>query len=93
MLVFGGIGAASIYGDLHSCRLADPVTYYTSGGWHTLNAQEGQQRQRRRRQIVWEEVELGGGEVPEARYVLVSVVGGLVDWLWHEGMIFYSISL
>lgn len=71
MLVCGGIGAASIFGDVHSCRVADPRTYYAGGAARLVLGGGGQaggrERRRRRRMVVWEDVELGGGEAPGAR--------------------------
>lgn len=71
MLLFGGIGAQMIFGDVHSCRVADPDTYYATGpaaltAYNLESVAEGSARRRKRR-VVWEAVELVGGEVPEAR--------------------------
>lgn len=71
MIVSGGVGHNRIFGDVHSCRVADPTTFYAGGSGalasYTLAGGREEGRKRRRRQLVWEEVELGGGEVPEAR--------------------------
>lgn len=92
MLVFGGVGAQAIFGDLHACRLADPDTFYAVGsGAHASYTLEsvgegggrGLSGRRRRRRVVWEAVELAEGEVPEPRCVvgLCGVFGWVVDRL------------
>lgn len=82
MLVFGGIGAQMIFGDVHSCRVADPQTFYAGGSGAAASFMlesvgDGRSGKRRRRQVVWEEVELTGDAAPEARCVRcwVFVVG------------------
>jgi hypothetical protein len=75
MLVFGGIGAQMIFGDVSSLRVADPLTFYAAGSSsYTLNTLDddgsvggGDVLKRRRRRVMWEEVALGGGEAPEPR--------------------------
>lgn len=93
MIVVGGIGVNRIFGDVQSCRVADPVTFYAGGSGalasYTLDDSggQGEGRKRRRRQVVWEEVEAAGGEAPEPRCVRFGVLGGggWGVWMGIEG--------